>query len=97
MARFKLTRNVEAADKELFQVKLPKPLIADVNLMTSWAKRDRTDVVAEMLRYALAQESEFQRYKKSASAGSDAGPAAASAKKVSVSEKTSSAALAAAK
>jgi hypothetical protein len=65
MPRFKLTRNTEAEAKELFQVKLPKTLVADIHLMVTWAKRDRTDVVAEMLHFALGQEAEFQEYKKS--------------------------------
>ena len=81
MTRFKLTRNTEAEAKELFQVKLPKTLVSDVNLMVSWAKRDRTDVVAEMLRFALGQEAEFQKYKKTISSASPGGSAEEPAKK----------------
>lgn len=81
MARFKLTRNSDAEDKELFQVKLPKSLVAEINLMVTWAKRDRTDVVREMLRYALAQEADFQRFKKSTATGEGATSHDAPAKK----------------
>lgn len=28
-----------------------------------WSNRDKSDVVSELLRYALSQESEFQAYK----------------------------------
>lgn len=87
MARFKLTRNIEAEDKELFQVKLPKPLITDVNLMVTWAKRDRTDVVAEMLRFALTQEPDFQREKKRMNANIPAGVPDVSQKKEAASDK----------
>ncbi len=87
MARFKLTRNIEAEDKELFQVKLPKSLITDLNLMVTWAKRERTDVVTEMLRFALTQEADFQRERKRANANIPGGVPDASQKKEVASEK----------
>ena len=65
MARFKINRNIETEEKELFQVKLPKTLIEEVNLMVKWSANEKNFVVSEMFRYALRQENEFQAYKRS--------------------------------
>lgn len=64
MGRFKMTRSSETEEKELFQVKLPKSLIDDVNLMVKWSGKEKNFVVGEMFRYALNQEADFQSYRR---------------------------------
>lgn len=65
MPRFKLNRNNETEDKQLFQAKLPKSLIQEINLMVKWSGNEKNYVTAELFRYALSQESDFQHYKRS--------------------------------
>jgi hypothetical protein len=65
MGRLKITRNVNREQKQLLQAKLDSSLVADVNLLCKWSGNEKNYVIAELLRYALAQEPEFQKYKHS--------------------------------
>ena len=65
MPRFKLNRNSETEEKQLFQAKLPKSLIQEINLMVKWSGNEKNYVAAELFRYALSQENDFQQYKRS--------------------------------
>ena len=65
MGRFKITRNNTKEQKQLLQAKLETSLVEDVNLLCKWSGNEKNFVIAELLRYALGQESEFQEYKKS--------------------------------
>jgi hypothetical protein len=63
MARFKITRNNDKEEKQVLQVKLDTSLIEDVNLLCKWSGNEKNYVVAELLRYALSQEADFQEHK----------------------------------
>ncbi len=65
MGRFKISRNNTKEQKQLLQAKLETSLVEDVNLLCRWSGNEKNYVIAELLRYALSQESEFQEYKKS--------------------------------
>lgn len=67
MARFKINRNINKEEKQLLQTKLESSLIDDVNLLCQWSGNEKSYVVAELLRFALNQESDFQEYKQSIS------------------------------
>jgi hypothetical protein len=67
MPRFKINRNINKEEKHLLQTKLDGSLIEDVNLLCKWSGNDKNYVVAELLRFALSQESDFQDYKQSIS------------------------------
>ena len=72
MPRFKLNRNSETEEKQLFQAKLPKSLIQEINLMVKWSGNEKNYVAAELFRYALGQESDFQQYKRSVAGSNNA-------------------------
>ena len=74
MPRFKLNRNSETEEKQLFQAKLPKSLIHEINLMVKWSGNEKNYVAAELFRYALSQETDFQQYRRTASEPNTAGP-----------------------
>ena len=96
MTRFKITRNNNHERKQLLQAKLDASLVADVNLMCQWSGNEKTVVIAELLRYALSQEVDFQQYKKSLPA--EHAPAITEApKKEAASDKRTAPALAVAK
>ena len=65
MGRFRITRNNNKEEKQLLQAKLDSSLIEEVNLLCKWSGNEKNCVIAELLRYALSQESEFQKYKQS--------------------------------
>jgi hypothetical protein len=63
MSRFKINRNNNREEKQLLQAKLDASLVEDVNLLSKWSGNEKNYVIAELLRYALSQESDFQAYK----------------------------------
>ena len=65
MARFKITRNNTNTDRKLLQARIETALVEDVNLIVKWSNRDKNEIVAELLKYALSQEDDFQAYKRS--------------------------------
>ena len=72
MARFKIIRNNTNADRKLLQARIETALVEDVNLIVKWSNRDKNEIVAELLRYALSQEEDFQTYKRSINQSSSA-------------------------
>ena len=65
MARFKINRNNANTDRKLLQARIETALVEDVNLIVKWSNRDKNEIVAELLKYALSQEEDFQAYKRS--------------------------------
>ncbi len=65
MARFKIIRNNINSDRKLLQARIETALVEDVNLIAKWSNRDKNEIVAELLKYALSQEEDFQTYKRS--------------------------------
>ena len=65
MARFKIIRNNTNNDRKLLQARIETALVEDVNLIVKWSNRDKNEIVAELLKYALSQEEDFQAYKRS--------------------------------
>lgn len=63
MSRFKITRINNKEEKQVLQVKLEASLAEEVNLLCKWSGNEKNHVVAELLRYALSQEADFQQYK----------------------------------
>ena len=72
MARFRIARNDTKEPKQLLHAKIDKSLLDDVSLLCKWSGNDKNYIIAELLRYALSQESEFQDYKQSLSANAPA-------------------------
>ena len=67
MARFKIARNINKEQKQLLQAKLEASLVEEVTLLCKWSGNEKNFVIAELLRFALSQESDFQEYKQSLS------------------------------
>ena len=70
MARFKINRNNNKEEKQVLQVKLDASLAEEVNLLCKWSGNEKNYVVAELLRFALRQEADFQQYRQTATRGS---------------------------
>ena len=69
MTRLKIVRNNRDERKQLLQAKLSTALVDDINLMCKWSGNEKSFVIAELLRYALAMEPDFQAYKQSLQTG----------------------------
>jgi hypothetical protein len=65
MKRFKIERNTNKDKKQLLQAKLEVGLVEEVNLLCEWSGSEKNFVIAQLLRYALSQEGDFQQYKRS--------------------------------
>ena len=65
MSRFKIVRNNTNTDRKLLQARIESSLVEDVNLLVKWSNRDKNEIIAELLRYALSQEADFQSYRQS--------------------------------
>jgi hypothetical protein len=65
MTRLKIVRNNRDERRQLLQAKLSTSLIDDINLMCKWSGNEKSYVIGELLRYALAMEPDFQAYKQS--------------------------------
>lgn len=63
MGRFKIERNTNKEQKQLLQAKLEASLVEEVNMLCQWSGNEKNFVIAQLLRYALSQESDFQQYK----------------------------------
>jgi hypothetical protein len=63
MSRFKIVRNNTNSDRKLLQARIDTALVEDVNLLVKWSNRDKNEIIAELLRYALSQEVDFQLYR----------------------------------
>jgi hypothetical protein len=73
MGRFRIRRNNNnKEEKQLLEAQLDRSLIEEINLLCKWSGNEKDSVVAELLRYSLSQESEFQKYRQSLQPGAEA-------------------------
>lgn len=63
MSRFRIARNDRNTSRKVLRAHIEATLVEDVRLLVKWSNRNKSDIVSELLRYALSQESEFQAYK----------------------------------
>ena len=87
MSKLKIERGASKVRWILLKTNIEESIAEDLELMCNWSDNDRKYVVNELLRFALSQSGDFQKYKselQSASAGTanDQGRPHASAKTV---------------
>jgi CCR4-NOT transcriptional regulation complex NOT5 subunit len=68
MSKLKLEHGVSRIRHAKLQSSIDQTIADDIELMAEWSNNETNFVVNELLRFALAQEEEFQRYKASSSA-----------------------------
>lgn len=88
MSRLKLDHGVSRIRRAKLQSSIDQSVVDDIELLAEWSNNETNYVVNELLRFALAQEEDFQRYKatspvQAARFTSSPKPAPASAKLVS--------------
>ena len=66
MSKFKVEHGASKINLVLLKTNIEDTISQDIDLMSNWSNNDRKYIVNELLRFALANEEEFQKYKASA-------------------------------
>jgi hypothetical protein len=66
MSKLKLEHGVSRIRRAKLQSSIDQTIADDVELLAEWSNNETNYVVNELLRFALTQEEDFQRYKASA-------------------------------
>lgn len=68
MSKFKVEHGASKFNLVLLKTNIEDTISQDINLMSTWSNNNRKYIVNELLRFALTQDEDFQRYKASAAA-----------------------------
>jgi hypothetical protein len=68
MSKLKVEHGASKVNLVLLKTNIEDTISQDIDLMSTWSNNDRKYIVNELLRFALANEEEFQKYKASATA-----------------------------
>jgi hypothetical protein len=68
MSKFKIDHGASKVRLVLLKTNIEDSISNDIDLMCQWSDNERKYIVNELLRFALTQDEEFQRYKASAAA-----------------------------
>jgi hypothetical protein len=68
MSKFKIEHGASKINLVLLKTNIEDTISNDIDLMASWSNNDRKYLVNELLRFAITQEEDFQKYKASAAA-----------------------------
>ena len=66
MSKLKLEHGISRIRRAKLQSSIDQTIADDVELMAEWSNNETNYVVNELLRFALTQEEDFQKYKASA-------------------------------
>jgi hypothetical protein len=65
MSRFKIEKGVSRVRRVKLQASIEESTAEDLAAMSEWSNNDRNYVVNELLRFAIAQDADFQAFKQS--------------------------------
>jgi hypothetical protein len=65
MSKFKVEHGASKVNLVLLKTNIEDSISQDIDLMSTWSNNERRYLVNELLRFALTQEEDFQRYKAS--------------------------------
>ncbi|MBB5343358.1 hypothetical protein [Tunturibacter empetritectus] len=68
MSKLKLEHGVSKIRRAKLQSSIDQTVAEDIELLAQWSNNETNHVVNELLRFALTQEEDFQKYKASAAA-----------------------------
>ena len=63
MSKFKIEHGASKINLVLLKTNIEDSISQDIDLLASWSNNDRRYIVNELLRHALTQEEDFQKYK----------------------------------
>ena len=65
MSRLKVTHGVSRIRRAKLQTSIDQAVADDIELLATWSNNETNYVINELLKFALTQEEEFQKYKAS--------------------------------
>jgi hypothetical protein len=65
MTKFKIEKGVSRVRRVKLQASIEESIAADLTVMGEWSNNDKNYIVNELLRFALAQDGDFQAFKQS--------------------------------
>jgi hypothetical protein len=68
MSKFKVEHGASKVNLVLLKTNIEDTISREIDLLSTWSNNDRKYIVNELLRFALTQEEDFQKYKASAAA-----------------------------
>jgi hypothetical protein len=68
MSKLKLEHGVSRIRRAKLQSSIDQTVAEDIELLAQWSNNETNYIVNELLRFALTQEEDFQKYKVSSSA-----------------------------
>jgi hypothetical protein len=68
MSKLKLEHGVSKIRRAKLQSSIDQTLADDIEMLAQWSNNETNYVVNELLRFALAQEEDFQKYKSNSAA-----------------------------
>ncbi len=68
MSKFKIEHGASKVNLVLLKTNIEDTIAEDIDRMATWSDNDRKYIVNELLRFALIQEEDFQKYKASPAA-----------------------------
>ena len=63
MSKFKIEHGASKVNLVLLKTNIEDTISNDIDLMANWSSNDRKYLVNELLRFAISQEEDFQKYK----------------------------------
>lgn len=63
MSKFKIEHGASRINLVLLKTNIEDTISQDIDLLAAWSDNDRKYLVNELLRFALTQEEDFQKYK----------------------------------
>ena len=68
MSKLKIEHGAGKVNLVLLKTSIEDSISQDIDLMATWSDNERKYIVNELLRFALVQEEDFQKYKASVAA-----------------------------
>ena len=68
MSKFKIEHGASKVNLVLLKTNIEDTIAEDIDRLATWSDNDRKYIVNELLRFALTQEEDFQKYKASPAA-----------------------------
>lgn len=68
MSKLKLTHGISKVRRAKLQSSIDQTIADDIELMATWSNNETQYVINELLRFAIAQEEDFLKYKASSAA-----------------------------
>jgi len=68
MSKFKLDHGISRIRRTKLQSSIDQAIAEDIELLAKWSNNESNYIVNELLRFALTQEEDFQKFKASSAA-----------------------------